>query len=308
MNTVVITIISIIAGAVTSFLIAKWQMRRNSIIHFTLNTYDIGSGLNKEFPNFKLTYDNNELSNSVRVLTGGFMNNGNKDIPNNPSFDLILPDKCLVKAITITPSDPSIAINQSIDESKKNVVHFHIDDIFKSDEYIEYTVIVETPEDLGDLDDNLKFNHRIVNTEKIKNLFIGSIREHSQTRRLKKRLMIGYIIFISILNCWACLNPSMNIKVYDNLSNEAVAIHVSPKSNLYDGNILWGKKITKEDLANNYHISPVITYNEYMPRVYVYGGITIVITILFLFMMFDFSEKNHVIKVLSKTKIEKKKK
>lgn len=303
-----LTIISIIAAFFISYIFYKWQMKKNSIIHFTTNTYDIGTGLNKNFPNFKLTYDGNELFNSVRVLKGGFMNNGKKDIPNNPSFDLILPDKCCVKAIIITPSDPSIVINQSIDDTKKNIVHFRIEGIFKSDEYIEYTAIVETPEYMGDLDDELRINHRIVNTEKIKNIFIGSIRAHTETRRLKKRLMIGYIIVISILNCWACLNPYMNIKVYDNISNEKVTIHVSPKSNLYEGNVFWGKKISKEDLASNYHITPETTYNEYIPRVYVYGGTTLIITLLFLFSMFDFSGKNHVIKVLAKTKLENKKK
>ena len=100
----------------------------------------------------------------------------------------------------------------------------------------------------------------------------------------------------------------MNIKVYDNISNEKVTIHVSPKSNLYEGNVFWGKKISKEDLASNYHITPETTYNEYIPRVYVYGGTTLIITLLFLFSMFDFSGKNHVIKVLAKTKLENKKK
>ena len=46
-------IISIIAGAIISYFIAKWQMKKNKIVHFSINSYDIGKGLSDEFPEFK---------------------------------------------------------------------------------------------------------------------------------------------------------------------------------------------------------------------------------------------------------------
>lgn len=301
-------IVSIFATAIISYIFFKWQNKKNSIVHFTINTYDIGSGLSKEFPGFKLSYNSTELSNSVRVLTGGFMNDGKKDIPSDPSFELILPPKCRIKALTSSPSDKGMVISQTIDNTKENVVRFSINGIFKSDEYINYKMIVETPENIGDLDDELTFNHRIVQTEKIKNVFVGSLRETSKLKRTKRILMIGYISIIIILNGLVCINPRMNIKVYNNSSNEEVKIHINPYSNLYEGNVFWGKKIAKENFENNYRISPITTYNEYIPQIYVYGGLALILVILFILVTIDFSGKKHVINVLNKAESEKKKK
>jgi hypothetical protein len=40
-------------------------MKRNTIIHFTINTYDIGR-LDKVFPKFKLTCDNKEIMEQAK--------------------------------------------------------------------------------------------------------------------------------------------------------------------------------------------------------------------------------------------------
>ena len=61
-------VISVVAGAIIAFLIAKWQMRRNKIIHYTLNSYDIGKGLSDEFPEFELHYNNRKIEGNLRVL------------------------------------------------------------------------------------------------------------------------------------------------------------------------------------------------------------------------------------------------
>lgn len=76
----VTTIISIILSAIIAFFIAKWQMKKNKIVHFSINSYDIGKGLSNEFPEFQLHYDGENLSNNVMVLKGGFMNVGRNDI------------------------------------------------------------------------------------------------------------------------------------------------------------------------------------------------------------------------------------
>ncbi len=297
-------IISIITTAIISYIFFKWQNKKNTIVHFTINTYDIGSGLSNDFPGFKLSYDSSELSNSVKVLTGGFMNNGKKDIPSDPSFELILPEKCRIKALKTSPSDKGMAISHTIDNTKGNVVCFSIKGIFKSDEYINYKMIVETPENIGELDDKLCFNHRIVNTDKINNIFVRST---SEKAKWKRRIWIGYIFILLIGVSLVCLNPKMNINVY-NSDNKKVNLHVSPNSSIYEKNVFWGKKVSEEELESNYHFSPITTFKDYVPQIYIYGGMILIIIILFMMATIDFSGEKHVINVLKKTETEKKKK
>ena len=47
------TILSIIVSSIIAFFIAKWQMKKNKIVHFSVNSYDIGKGLSNEFPDFQ---------------------------------------------------------------------------------------------------------------------------------------------------------------------------------------------------------------------------------------------------------------
>ena len=74
------TILSIIVSSIITFFIAKWQMKKNKIVHFSVNSYDIGKGLSNEFPDFQLHYGGEDLTDNVMVLKGGFMNTGRNDI------------------------------------------------------------------------------------------------------------------------------------------------------------------------------------------------------------------------------------
>ena len=67
-------IVSIVATAIVSIMIARWQMRKNEITHFFVNSFNVGKGLHNEFPQFNLTYEGEELSNEVLVLKGCFLN------------------------------------------------------------------------------------------------------------------------------------------------------------------------------------------------------------------------------------------
>lgn len=170
MNTVVLTIISIIAGAAITLLIAKWQMSRKKIVHFFINSYDIGKGLSLEFPEFRLTFNGDELSDNVSVIKGGLMNVGVKDIDGlkgNSDITMNLPQGCTIKALKVIPSDEKLCIQTGF---CNNTIDFGINELFLTDEYLEYTAIVENI----DNPHNIKFNHRIKDTKKeIENIYIG---------------------------------------------------------------------------------------------------------------------------------------
>ena len=76
-------IISVISTAIISIAIANWQMKKNKVVHFYVNSYDIGKGLSNEFPDFQLHYGGKQLVDNVKVLKGGFMNIGRNDSKHN---------------------------------------------------------------------------------------------------------------------------------------------------------------------------------------------------------------------------------
>ncbi len=170
MSTGVVTIISITVSAVITLLIAKWQMSRKKIVHFFINSYDIGKGLSLEFPEFRLTFNGKELSDNVCVIKGGLMNVGVKDIDGlkgNSDITMNLPQGCTVKALKVVPSNEKLRIKT---EFCANTINFGINELLVSDEYLEYTAIVENIDNPHDI----KFNHRIKDTKKeIENNYIG---------------------------------------------------------------------------------------------------------------------------------------
>ena len=170
MNTVVITIISIIVTTVITLLIAKWQMRRKKNVHFFINSYDIGKGLSLEFPEFRLTYKGEELADNVCVIKGGLMNIGGKDIDGlkgKSDITMYLPQGCNVRALKVQPSNEKLWIQTAFNG---NSIEFGIKELFVLDEYFEYTAIVENIDNFQ----KIKLNHRIKDTEKIiENIVIG---------------------------------------------------------------------------------------------------------------------------------------
>ena len=167
-----LTIILFVVGLIASYFIAKWQMKKNKIVHFTIKSYDIGKGLRDEFPEFELHFSGETLSKDVKVIKGGFINIGKNDIE-GAEFNLVLPDGCIIKTIKIAPTDDNLIVNASVAPDKKHIIRFTINGIFISDEHFEYTAIVEVPEEIDDIADKMLFQHRIKNTEKIKKIYIG---------------------------------------------------------------------------------------------------------------------------------------
>lgn len=178
--------ISIIIGAIISYFIAKWQMKKNEITHFSLNSFDVGKGLHNDFPEFKLTYEGKELSDEVLVLKGGFINTGRNDITglkNNSDIKIILPEGCSLKKIIIKKPTNELGVKAEINENASNIIDFCIDEKLMSGEGFEYTALIETTKEIKNLHRQIEFKHRIANTSKIKNEFIG---QQTQKRNRRK--------------------------------------------------------------------------------------------------------------------------
>lgn len=260
------TIISIIAGGAITYFIARWQMKKHEIVHFSINSYDIGKGLSNEFPNFHLRYNGEDLTNDVKVLKGGFINNSNTDIANlkgKSDIKVILPEDCIVKTINVSPSISGLNINANIDSEKNNIIDFGINEVFKSDEYFKYTAIIEVTNGTKDLTNALKFEHRIINTKKINNVHIGQLQD-ARRRKFFKYVFVIYTLFLLICIPVA-LYQRVDFKTYKSNSNEEVKLYIGPQSQLYvDGNkflpFVSGNKITAEELKNNYKSVPVTKF------------------------------------------------
>lgn len=262
----VTAIISIIVGAIISYFIAKWQMKKNKIVHFSINSYDIGKGLSDEFPDFKLHFGDEMLADNVMVFKGGFMNIGRNDIDSlkgSNDIKMILPEECKIKAITVSPSTEGLFVTATKDDEKDNILHFGISEIFKNDEYFRYTAILETSKEMKSLHSVLKFSHRLSNTEKIRNTYIGL---HSNRFRKKfYKLAISFMVLMMVLMAFVFSYQRLRYNIYKKANNQEVKIHIDPYSNLYVNEglaipFISGNKISSDELEKEYKIVPVTEF------------------------------------------------
>lgn len=262
----VTAIISIIVGAIISYFIAKWQMKKNKIVHFSINSYDIGKGLSDEFPDFKLHFGDEMLADNVMVFKGGFMNIGRNDIDSlkgSNDIKMILPEECKIKAITVSPSTEGLFVTATKDDEKDNILHFGISEIFKNDEYFRYTAILETSKEMKSLHSVLKFSHRLSNTEKIRNTYIGL---HSNRFRKKfYKLAISFMVLMMVLMVFVFSYQRLRYNIYKKTNNQEVKIHIDPYSNLYVNEglaipFISGNKISSDELEKEYKIVPVTEF------------------------------------------------
>jgi len=296
------TILSIIASSIIAFFIAKWQMKKNKIVHFSVNSYDIGKGLSNEFPDFQLHYGGEDLTDNVMVLKGGFMNTGRNDIDalkGDSDIKLILPEECVVKTVKVLPSTQELHINTDI---KGNIINFGICDDLRADEFFKYTAIVETSEEIDNLHDKLSFRHRIRNTEKIRGTYIG------QQRSLFKRKFYKWVIFIYLITCAISLVLSlyqkMDFNIYNNATNKEVTLHIDPQSNLCVNEgffipFISGTIISSEEFEKEYRIEPVTVFQWNSARfIFVMVYIFLVFVGVGILYYLTWGKDGHIIKVL----------
>lgn len=308
----VTAVISIIVGAIISYLIAKWQMKKNKIVHFSINSYDIGKGLSDEFPDFKLHFAGEALADNVMVLKGGFMNTGKNDIDGlkgENDIKMILPKECKIKAITVSPSTDGLTITATKDDEKDNILSFGISEIFKTDEYFRYTAIVEMSNGFKDISEAIEYHHRIKDTSKIYNLNIGERR--SPVKRKRFIYYTAFIFFLCILEFILSLYPGVHYKIIDKKTNKEVSVHVDPSSNIYvcEGihiPFVSGSVISCKEFENNYKIetntefkwSNTITFVSIIQ-------LLLVMPLLFGLYYFGWGKYSHISKVIAKNEIKK---
>lgn len=303
MNAVsIISVILSVVAIVVTIILSRRQMKRNTVIHFRIDEYDIGKGLSDEFPDFKLTYSGNKLTTNVKAIKGGLMNKGKNDIDTNSIFELIFPDDCTVRDFNLKLSNDNIKVIKEICEEKPNIVKLTIQEgIFRTDTYFEYTAIVETPrqEKLGN---KIKFENNVLNTD-IKNIFVGSVLDYKDTELFSIRFVNITLVITSLICSWLFLNQPVQVEVLNKSTNETVKIVEAPNNQLYEGTILSGKKISNEDLSINYHFVPKV-----INRTYKFWIVLIVLIAGFIIINFiDFSGgKRYVIKVLEAAEKAKK--
>lgn len=220
-------IISIVATAIISVLIAIWQMKKNRIDHYFINSYDIGKGLTDEFPDFSLHYGDEMLVNNVKVLQGGFMNTGNRDIGDDgklTGFKLILPNGCVVKNAKVSPLKNGLKVNCPIknedcwiieQKREENELCFEIDGVMKSKEWFNYTAIIETPNGMGDLYKQLGLDHRIKDTT-LRHLYLGPYykKKLSSSKTMVIMSVLYFPLFLSMI-IFICLKPEHLFNAFD---------------------------------------------------------------------------------------------
>ena len=200
MTGTIISIVLGIAGIICTYFIARWQMKKNRIDHYLINSYDIGKGLTDEFPGFSLHYGNEVLSKNVKVLKGGFINIGRNDVGDDDKttdIRIILPEGCAVKAVNVCPLESGLIVKSRIDEEKRNVICFRIEGLLISKECFDYTAIIEAPEGMSIIDNKLIFDHRIKNTT-IQNTYVGSIGQFQEKRSTSTMLLVVSIVVFVI--------------------------------------------------------------------------------------------------------------
>ncbi len=303
------TLISIIVSFIVAWYFAKKQMKKNEITHFSISSYNIGKSLHNEFPKFQLIYENEKIPNNIQILKGGFINTGDNDIvglKNKSDLTISLPESCVFREIKITKTSEGLEVAANILEDTPNIIDFAINEKIISGESFEYAAIVETKEDINRLYSFANFKHRIPNTSKIKNEFIGQ-----QTRK-KVPLLIYITIFAGISLTFASITTFSMQKVKYSLieksTNNEMYIYMTPSSQLYvsDNDILPylnNHKISKEDLDSKYVISLDTKYKWCTDRTLV-GIFSASLAILYIayaiWFSYRWNKKNHICRLIER--------
>ena len=306
-------IFSIIVTAVISIIIARWQIKKNRIVHFYSNSYDIGKGLSNEFPDFQLHYGGEKLVDDVKVLKGGFMNIGRKDIDGlKGEYDikLILPEGCKIKAFTISPSTEDLVVTANNDKENDNILCFGVNDVLKTDEYFKYSAIVEAPKDIKYLYDKLKFHHRILNTEKIRNVYLGQ-----QRPLFSKKIITGLIsimVLLSIIFIYVYSYQKLQYRVCQKSNDKEVKIYLDPFSNIHVDEgmtipYISGTRISSDKLKKDYKIVPVMEFKWDHPEIIslIIGVAAMLFYVIFIYYLF-YGKNGHIIKVIRENEENKK--
>ncbi len=309
--TIILSALGIIATIVVTWYFTKNQTKNKEITHFSISSYDIGKGLSDMFPEFQLQYNGNNIEGDVRVLKGGFINTGNKDISelDEKPLQLILPDGCRIKAGKVSDVSEGFEVKPTIGDSK---IDFKISEgVLKTKEFFEYTAIIESPKEIQSLRDELKIGPRRENLD-YKYIFLGRD-ERSFFKWPAVRLfiiVIALFFFVTTAILFSIPRPLQH-RIIDKNTNKEVSIYVNRDSVIYlvegnqELNLFSNQTITKEQLNNNYVLFPRISYSSGRSALHfwIVGIFTLLLFIcyaLFVGYMLFWQKKQRIIKIIQK--------
>lgn len=277
MDTMILFVLSLIFTVAVTWYYTRKQMKKNEITHFSINSYDVGKGLHNVFPNFRLTYEGEEMSDEVLVLKGGFVNTGRNDITglkNDSDIKIILPDGCSLKEIQIKSLCSDLSVKDCCNKETPNVISFGIDEKFMSGESFEYTAIIESKEVVKDLRRKIEFKHRIANTSKIRNEYIvgqqsqyGSLGMDDPAKEKSLGVMsLMAVLFFGLLTLSLLFQQKVQYYVQEKGTDKELSVYITPQSQLYISDnelipFLDNEKITKEEIDKKYDIAFKTSYS-----------------------------------------------
>lgn len=317
METVISIILTSIIAIVITWYFTRKQMKKNEITHFSINSYDVGKGLKNEFPQFKLTYEDKELSNEVLVLKGGFINSGRNDIiglKNDADINIILPEECSLKEIHVKQLSNDLGVKACKNKEKANIISFGIDDKFMSGESFEYSAIIEATKEISNLHRKIEFKHRIPNTSKIINEYIMRQLTHEGHPSIPlfiREKSMGFVsliaaVFFCLFSLYLIFLQKVQCSPVDRDTNSKVYVYITPLSKLYisDNDLLpfWGgKNITTAEFNKDYYFSHKIIYswsNENTITGIMLAIFALVYFTTALFSFYLWNKKKHIYKLL----------
>lgn len=201
----VIQLLGILLGGVIAWLVMKWQIRKKKIDHFIISQEDFGKRLSKDYPGFKLTYAGQELSEGVRVLKGGFIYFGEKDIESkNNAVEIKVElygknDKTSSNNISIIGVEipfykKGVTVNK---EFEGNTIIFRISHAFRTNDYIIYSAIVKLEKDDAMYIQQDCSSTQITDTI-IKTKYMGSIQKYNNDKKVVKIILPAlYLSFVA---------------------------------------------------------------------------------------------------------------
>lgn len=218
---------------------------------------------------------------------------------------MFLPEDYKIIDISVYPATEDLKVEAKVDEKKDNQVCFGIGDIFQSKEYFKYTIIAEAPKDSKEIMDLLKFKHRIPNTDKISNTFVGL----PNSIRKKKRmiyLLMSYLVLFSLLSVTLFfLKMPIHFKILEKTTQNEVSIYINHQSEIFvedcgsKNPFGSGQKISSKELAMNYTYLPQTSYN-YKDLLPIFCFPLILIFMLIHIYYKTWAKHSHIIRIIMK--------
>ncbi len=247
-------------------LVISWRsIKRKKISNFTKNEFSIGKSLREEFPGLELKYENETVSNDLRIYKGILMNTGIKDIPENGGnnkITVVFPEECLIRGVNVKSGN--VDVKASFDQSSNKFdIYFGL---LQKDECFEYDVIYEDTKSKNEkIAREMRFEYRIEDVAKEISKEQLPIEKKSRMSRIRQVLFLIFNSFAFLLLiyffCFILLKGiPLDSSVYSNLDNTEVSVYCESDTtyNVFaKGNLSFfnsGVSVPKADFHQNFHI------------------------------------------------------